>query len=351
MQLDTLRSLLSRAIHNPKIVAATASVICNALLFVALFFVAPSGKRIIMSVSRQAQTRAIPVMMRHIAPPSQKGATSSSAGGQARTQSKKQGQTQKAKAASQQKSVQGTKATRPSVTSASTKQATSVRQSTTRAKQQNMASQKQKTQKQIKPRQSQEARQPANKASEQVRQKQTTQQNSKQQPQSAARTQKQHQVSTNTQKSVSGSQQSSVPRKKAEKTQKATESSKRATSSQSVASRQSSQSGSSSAEVAETHMQQQKNVPDQIDVREVPESAYQYMMHEVTRAWHPPAGLGGDLTCHVKVAIASNGSVSHVKLEESSGVLAFDMAARAALWRISEYPRSLWGHEVVIVFG
>lgn len=70
----------------------------------------------------------------------------------------------------------------------------------------------------------------------------------------------------------------------------------------------------------------------------------------IARSWHPPHGLAEDLSSVLAVHLRADGSVEDVEIEEKSGVLAYDMAARGALWRVN-YPRDFWGKTIAISFG
>lgn len=74
------------------------------------------------------------------------------------------------------------------------------------------------------------------------------------------------------------------------------------------------------------------------------------LMNAIGRVWRPPRGVHHSLRARVKVVVRRDGSVDDVVIEQKSGVLAYDMAARAALWR-AEYPSAFWGKSVVVVFG
>ncbi|MBN2267181.1 MAG: TonB C-terminal domain-containing protein [Candidatus Babeliaceae bacterium] len=74
------------------------------------------------------------------------------------------------------------------------------------------------------------------------------------------------------------------------------------------------------------------------------------LMHALERVWRPPRGLSAHLAVSARVTLGGKGTVTEVVLEKESGVLAFDMAARAALWRVT-YPTGFWGKSIIIVFG
>ncbi|HBY05509.1 MAG: hypothetical protein UV38_C0001G0300 [candidate division TM6 bacterium GW2011_GWE2_42_60] len=74
------------------------------------------------------------------------------------------------------------------------------------------------------------------------------------------------------------------------------------------------------------------------------------VMRSVGRAWRPPRGLSPLLSARLIVSLYNDGSIEKVVIEKKSGVLAFDMAARAALWR-AEYPSVFWGKNIAVAFG
>ncbi|MGC2310524.1 MAG: hypothetical protein WA432_02825 [Candidatus Babeliaceae bacterium] len=64
--------------------------------------------------------------------------------------------------------------------------------------------------------------------------------------------------------------------------------------------------------------------------------------------WHPP--FGSDNTfCTYKVLINKQGKVEEAHLIESSGMLIFEVSARAALMKVA-YPLQLWGKEIILKF-
>ena len=74
-----------------------------------------------------------------------------------------------------------------------------------------------------------------------------------------------------------------------------------------------------------------------------------YVQREVSRIWYPPLGLPEDIVCYVKVQIGSDGAVVETEIEESSGVLVYDLSARSAATCLS-LPRWAWGREFTISF-
>lgn len=77
------------------------------------------------------------------------------------------------------------------------------------------------------------------------------------------------------------------------------------------------------------------------------------MHYEIERElgthWKPPKGLSKDLECHVKVLFGGDGTIVDCSLEKKSGVLIYDMAARAAA-KAMKLPRWAWGKEFTVAF-
>lgn len=70
----------------------------------------------------------------------------------------------------------------------------------------------------------------------------------------------------------------------------------------------------------------------------------------VGRAWRPPRGLKDGLSARLTVAVSSQGRAESVEIVTSSCVPAYDIAARASLYR-TEYPSAFWGKSISVVFG
>jgi len=71
---------------------------------------------------------------------------------------------------------------------------------------------------------------------------------------------------------------------------------------------------------------------------------------EVEKHWKPPRGLQEGLCCHIKVAVGRTGKVVSAGIEEPSGVLLYDIPARAAALA-SSLPKWTWGKEFIIAFN
>lgn len=58
---------------------------------------------------------------------------------------------------------------------------------------------------------------------------------------------------------------------------------------------------------------------------------YAALQQEFARCWQPPIGVGESCACDIKVYVAKDGSIADMQMVTSSGVLMYDVAARAAL--------------------
>lgn len=74
------------------------------------------------------------------------------------------------------------------------------------------------------------------------------------------------------------------------------------------------------------------------------------LMGAISRAWKPPRGLNKIPQARLIVSVLKDGTVENVEIESKSGVVAYDMAARAALWR-TVYPAVFWGKRIAVLFG
>lgn len=96
-----------------------------------------------------------------------------------------------------------------------------------------------------------------------------------------------------------------------------------------------------------------KNVPEELYVSpgyDRGTKAQIALSRAIGRNWRPPNGLVDDVSSKLQVSLKPNGVIDEVIIEEKSGVLAYDMAARGALWRV-DYPREFWGKTIAISFG
>lgn len=74
-----------------------------------------------------------------------------------------------------------------------------------------------------------------------------------------------------------------------------------------------------------------------------------FIRNQIMQQWHPPQGFG-NLYCRFKITLSKEGAPTSIDLETSSGVPAYDIAARTALINI-EYPREKWSSTITIAFG
>lgn len=70
----------------------------------------------------------------------------------------------------------------------------------------------------------------------------------------------------------------------------------------------------------------------------------------VRRVWRLPGGLDKTLSAKIVLVLNGFGMVDKADIIESSGVVAYDLAARAALHRAT-YPSAFWGRRILIKFG
>jgi len=76
---------------------------------------------------------------------------------------------------------------------------------------------------------------------------------------------------------------------------------------------------------------------------------YELLYSQLQHEWSLPAGLDEKLSATLCVTLSQHGLLEEVTLETSSSVLVYDMAARAALYKI-QYPREMWGKKTMITF-
>jgi outer membrane biosynthesis protein TonB len=76
---------------------------------------------------------------------------------------------------------------------------------------------------------------------------------------------------------------------------------------------------------------------------------YRVIHDELSHQWHPPAGLHPKRGCIVLVSLAAHGAVAQLQIEQSSGMLAYDIAARMAVSK-TKFPASVWGQQIRLHF-
>ncbi|MGB8467601.1 MAG: TonB C-terminal domain-containing protein [Candidatus Babeliales bacterium] len=75
----------------------------------------------------------------------------------------------------------------------------------------------------------------------------------------------------------------------------------------------------------------------------------QEIQEGIRSAWHPPAGIVPETVCTILVTVAANGAVSDATIQQPSGALMYDIAARNSIYAIT-FPRSAYGKQVIITF-
>jgi len=76
---------------------------------------------------------------------------------------------------------------------------------------------------------------------------------------------------------------------------------------------------------------------------------YTVLQNELSKYWAPPPGMADDCKCQLTACIDRTGMVSDVVVQESSGVLIFDITARTALFAVA-WPVWSWGSSITITF-
>lgn len=78
-------------------------------------------------------------------------------------------------------------------------------------------------------------------------------------------------------------------------------------------------------------------------------TSYQEVQEGLAQYWRPPLGLRVKKSCIVLVTIDAQGRVERLELEQSSGALAYDQAARMAIRRTT-FPKSVWQRQIRLHF-
>lgn len=76
----------------------------------------------------------------------------------------------------------------------------------------------------------------------------------------------------------------------------------------------------------------------------------QEIQQEIETHWSPPAGLADVSSCQIKALIDWQGAAHDVQMVKASGVLLYDVSARAAVQAIC-FPQGARGKELVITFS
>lgn len=70
---------------------------------------------------------------------------------------------------------------------------------------------------------------------------------------------------------------------------------------------------------------------------------------ELSRHWTPPHGIPDTCSCEITTYVGNNGVVTDCVITQSSGILMYDVSARAAILAM-ELPRWTWGDSFAITF-
>lgn len=72
------------------------------------------------------------------------------------------------------------------------------------------------------------------------------------------------------------------------------------------------------------------------------------LQEELLRVWHPPVGIDDAVSCQVRVLLDATGIVQQIEMIKPSGMLLFDVSARAAVQQ-AVWPRGVWGTTLELV--
>jgi hypothetical protein len=78
-------------------------------------------------------------------------------------------------------------------------------------------------------------------------------------------------------------------------------------------------------------------------------AVYRQIQHDVQQLWKPPVGINPDCFCTLLIDIGKEGKVLNAAVQESSGIVPYDIAARLAVSEV-EFPQHLQGKQVLITF-
>lgn len=76
---------------------------------------------------------------------------------------------------------------------------------------------------------------------------------------------------------------------------------------------------------------------------------YRTIHDELSKNWHPPARLQPKQACVILVSVDEHGAVKDLHIEQPSGILAYDIAARMAV-NSSVFPETIWGQHIRLHF-
>ena len=75
----------------------------------------------------------------------------------------------------------------------------------------------------------------------------------------------------------------------------------------------------------------------------------QAIVEQVQMHWAPPEGLEPELEVILSIHIGMNGDVTDIDTQQSSGVFAYDVHARSAVYEMA-FPKVCWGKTITIAF-
>jgi hypothetical protein len=76
----------------------------------------------------------------------------------------------------------------------------------------------------------------------------------------------------------------------------------------------------------------------------------QEIQKEIEAHWKPPAGLGAERSCQIKIVVDWQGKAHALDMIKPSGLLLYDVSARNAVLAMS-FPSTAFGKELVITFS
>jgi len=86
-----------------------------------------------------------------------------------------------------------------------------------------------------------------------------------------------------------------------------------------------------------------RNDLDSIQIKEL-------IKAEISKYYRPPVGTNKDLVCELSVLVGKDGKAVRVTIKNSSGSIANDMCARAALLKV-DFPKDVIGKEIIVDLG
>jgi outer membrane biosynthesis protein TonB len=75
----------------------------------------------------------------------------------------------------------------------------------------------------------------------------------------------------------------------------------------------------------------------------------EYIQSEMSEHWRPPAGMRKNICCVISVVVAHDGALASITMDQASGVLLFDGAARRAAAQLQP-PRWAYGKTLSLTF-